>query len=508
MLIRGDARHIPLADESVQCVVTSPPYWGLRDYQLAQWVGGEASHEHQGSERYYTERAAAGSSSEAFSVAGAANADRIKKARWRERGDCICGARYVDPGIGLEASPDDWVANLVQVFREVRRVLRPDGVVFLNVGDAYAGSCMTGGNSGINAEGGPNGFKIARQFTGHSRVINGLKPKDLIGLPWMLAFALRADGWWLRDAIIWHKLNPMPGSQQDRCTSSYEYVFQLTKSANCYFDMEAIREPQSEGSLERFGNGGSRARGTKMLAADRHVRNKPSFDTETGILPSGRTKRNVWSLASEANTRAICRACHYVSERWPKCRECHGYCLTCFDENTWGPDGHIKHGQCEHTEDELCPKCHGKSVCPKCGSNDVTGHFASYPQELVVTCIKAGTSERGACSACGAPWERIVETTQVKGRRDCGTTDGYVDLGMRGGRAGETSVQTLGWRPGCSHDAPVWPCLVLDPFSGSGTTGLVAQRLGRRWVGIELSEDYNRIALARTAQPDLFCVSA
>ena len=130
-----------LPDSSVQCCVTSPPYWGLRNYGTGKWEGGDPNCKHEGNERYYTEKSAGGSSGEAFSEAGDQNAERIKKSRWREKGICIkCGARHVDNQIGLEKTPEEYVAKMVEVFREVRRVLRDDGTLWLNLGDSYAGS--------------------------------------------------------------------------------------------------------------------------------------------------------------------------------------------------------------------------------------------------------------------------------------------------------------------------------------------------------------------------------
>ena len=176
-LINADARNIPLADKSVQCVVTSPPYYGLRDYGI-------------------------------------------------------------DAQIGLEPTPDKYVANMVAVFREVKRVLKDDGVLWLNVGDSYCGTGDKGEWTDPKYADGRNGQKVAL-----NKKIDGLKPKDLIGIPWMLAFALRADGWYLRQDIIWAKPNPMPESVKDRCTKSHEYIFLLSKSAKYYYDATAINEP-------------------------------------------------------------------------------------------------------------------------------------------------------------------------------------------------------------------------------------------------------------------------
>jgi len=176
----------PLENESVQCVVTSPPYWGLRDYG----VSGQ---------------------------------------------------------IGLERTPDEYVAKLVAVFREVRRALRKDGVVFLNLGDCYA----TGGGSGGVGHSAQVGSTRAR-VQGAGLLGHGLKPKDLVGIPWRVAFALQADGWWLRSDIVWAKPNPMPESIRDRPTRAHEFVFLFTKSARYYWDQDAIREPAAAASRARY----------------------------------------------------------------------------------------------------------------------------------------------------------------------------------------------------------------------------------------------------------------
>jgi DNA modification methylase len=226
-----------LAEQSVQCCVTSPPYWGLRDY----------------------------------------------------------GA---DGQLGLEPTPDAYVANMVQVFREVRRVLRDDGTLWLNLGDSYAG----GGNyRGINSENTLTSKQASnRGARGVSQALGALgkdcgdaKPKDLVGIPWAVAFALRADGWYLRQDIIWHKPNPMPESVTDRCTKAHEYVFLLTKSARYYYDAAAITEaanyPDGPGNMD-----------ASKYVAESGI--DPRMRTKAGIAKIGpsetRNKRSVWTIAT------------------------------------------------------------------------------------------------------------------------------------------------------------------------------------------------------------------
>lgn len=219
-IIIGDAlaelHNLP--DASVHCCVTSPPYYGLRDYGVA----GQ---------------------------------------------------------LGLEATPDEYVAGMVAVFREVRRVLRSDGVLFLNIGDSYA----AGGNGG----GGKNDTNAGSLSRGPKKAPAGYKPKDLIGIPWMLAFALRADGWYLRQDIIWSKSNPMPESVTDRCTKSHEYVFLLSKSARYYYDAAAIAEAATFPGVRVA---------TPYTA---NAVNSTSTTPYNGNAAENRNRRSVWSIATQ-----------------------------------------------------------------------------------------------------------------------------------------------------------------------------------------------------------------
>lgn len=262
-IITGNAltelRRLPA--ESVHCCVTSPPYYGLRDYGTARWDGGADDCNHM--------------SAASRDVCG------------------LCGARRIDRQIGLEPSPDEYIAALVAVFREVRRVLRRDGTLWLNVGDSY---CAPGGGFKPDA---PSNLAGSKQATTHphataairSHIDYGCKPKDLIGIPWMLAFALRADGWYLRQDIIWSKPNPMPESVADRCTKAHEYLFLLSRSDRYWFDAAAIAEP----SLYPGDDGHLRTDRTIELArpdgGSRARTAKPNGET--------RNRRSVWTVASQ-----------------------------------------------------------------------------------------------------------------------------------------------------------------------------------------------------------------
>jgi DNA modification methylase len=242
----GDALSVlqTLPDESVHCVVTSPPYFGLRDYGTGRWEGGSDECDHAPEQR-------GGRFATAVSGKQASNAGSgTISAR-----DCSCGAVRIDSQIGLESSPQAYVSALVEIFREARRVLRDDGVCWCNLGDSYAG---WGRNAGR-----PDDY-FSKQNTNRGNadsmqerglVPDGLKPKDLMGIPWRVALALQADGWWLRSDVIWHKKSCMPESVTDRPTRSHEYVFLLTKSARYWYDADAIREPYSESMLQQMAVG-------------------------------------------------------------------------------------------------------------------------------------------------------------------------------------------------------------------------------------------------------------
>lgn len=260
-ILVGDATEVlrGLPDGSHQTCVTSPPYYGLRDYGVA----GQ---------------------------------------------------------IGLEEDPGAYIDRLVAVFREVRRVLRDDGTLWLNMGDSYAGSWGSQGRQGEGGALASRKVKSARSIAAHPRKqsrtgstlhLAGIKPKDLMGIPWMLAFALRADGWFLRSAIVWHKPNPMPESVRDRPTSAYEHVFLLTKRAAYFYDAEAIKEAPSEGSADAYRAALESPRPDREYQHDSGSRmgkrsaNRAWSDPATlQRLLEGRNARNVWTIATQPFTGA------------------------------------------------------------------------------------------------------------------------------------------------------------------------------------------------------------
>ena len=250
-IIIGDVREklAEMPDESVHCVVTSPPYFGLRDYGTASWEGGDPACDHLGPPMR-TNAKPTDNSSTFHGGTSRANEPMGKSCN-------KCGATRTDKQIGLEPTPVEFVAVMVDVFREVRRVLRKDGTLWLNLGDSYASGGGAGGvgtrgglaKAAERADGKPRNAenrsdKDGALFAGDrpSTIGGGTKAKDLLGIPWRVAFALQADGWYLRQDLIWSKPNPMPESVTDRCTKAHEYLFLLSKSARYHYDAEAIAE--------------------------------------------------------------------------------------------------------------------------------------------------------------------------------------------------------------------------------------------------------------------------
>lgn len=317
--LQGDCREVlrTLEPESVHCAITSPPYWGLRAYGTEPQVwGGAEDCEHEWlSERYYREGGGNGSSSEAFSEPGPANAARLKETRWRESTECVrCCAWRGE--LGLEPTPRLYVAHLVEVFRDVRRVLRPEGTLWLNLGDCYAGSWGNYAPGGIKSKQRPQtadgqrwerpAYEDTFRKPPGANKLNGIKPKDLIGVPWMTAFALRDDGWYLRQAITWCKPAPMPESVKDRCTTATEMLFMFSMRPHYYYDQDAIREPHT--TADRFEGR------EPNFAPHQHIPNGSSFGNNNrsagdgvGFHPKGRNRRNWWVI----NTQSIPDA-HYA----------------------------------------------------------------------------------------------------------------------------------------------------------------------------------------------------
>ena len=258
----------------VQTCVTSPPYYGLRDYGTGTWIGGDPECSHKRDSKHSDK-----------TITGHSNLDLVVGDAIYRTSCLKCGAVREDLQLGLEETPEEYVANMVDVFRHVRNIMSDDGTLWLNIGDSY-----------YNYRGGSQAFvkqsvaNTDQDLPDHSptrnNVLDGLKSKDLIGIPWMLAFALRADGWYLRQDIIWHKPNPMPESVQDRCTKAHEYIFLLSKSPKYYYDIDSIKE-------EMIGK--PHAPKNKANKNDGHLRN----DVGTGRM------EKVWGESGMANKRSV-----------------------------------------------------------------------------------------------------------------------------------------------------------------------------------------------------------
>jgi DNA modification methylase len=300
-ILTGDCRAVlpTLEPGSVQCCVTSPPYWGLRDYGTAQWEGGDPECDHRRVQDVVSRIAS--------STLGGGK-KTVGEAEEGFRETCgHCGARRIDAQLGLEQTPEEYIANMVGVFREVWRVLRDDGTLWLNLGDSYASSGTSGKQEGIdeharNREDGNrlnNGFKNSIRVSGRAPTPAGLKPKDLCMMPARVALALQADGWYLRSDIIWHKPNPMPESVTDRPTKAHEYIFLLTKAARYFYDADAIKEPVdagNEGATLGFYNNRAKAMGRKVGVKNG---NEGQPISEQPIRPDTRNKRSVWEIATQ-----------------------------------------------------------------------------------------------------------------------------------------------------------------------------------------------------------------
>lgn len=392
----GDARDLleSLPADSIDAMITSPPYFGLRDYGIQGQIGAE---------RYYP----------------------------------------------------DFIDHLVAVFEQVRRVLKPAGTLWLNLGDSYAtgagtavGECPGGGEQGQKWLGyrGAHGPDPKAAAIGPTTQANrlpqpGLKAKDLMMIPARVAIALQASGWYLRADLIWCKPNGMPESIEDRPTKAHEHVFLFSKSERYYYDGAAIVEQQSE-----------------------HERTRRLREQQNGLATSYDVKQDQSRprLGENSVVRSV------------KARQALAQKGTRNARSFW-----------------IIPAEPNKEK-----------HFAMMPLRLAERCLFAGTSDRGVCPACGIAWQRIEERTPM-----------VLDRSERRGEMGESgqsqasgkmiappSRQTIGWKPSCLCQLQPEPALVLDPFCGAATTGLACLKHGRRFLGFELNPEYVALALDRARE--------
>jgi len=289
-IYHGDALEIlkQLPDESVNCCVTSPPYWGLRDYGTASWKGGDSSCDH----KYHVSSPYNANFNERWG-----NATGQKKQE-SERHDVLykeicgkCGAIRIDQQLGLEKTPEEYVSRLVRIFQEVKRILRNNGTLWLNLGDSYA-TPKNGNTQGTSTSSlrNKNYLKLLREQSLFKKLLPpGLKPKDIVGIPWRVGFALQADGWYLRQDIIWSKPNPIPESVKDRCTKAHEYIFLLSKNQRYFYDADAIAEPCNYPNEGKWGGDNKGYDGDNTMKA----RALLSF-----VNNKYRNKRSVWTCST------------------------------------------------------------------------------------------------------------------------------------------------------------------------------------------------------------------
>jgi DNA modification methylase len=454
-----------LADDSVHCVVTSPPYWTVRDYKVEpQTWGGDPRCRH---EWVGAEHLARGG----FAHGG--EQDRNERLKWSSALCSTCGAW--SGALGLEPSLDLYLANILEVFEEVRRVLRPDGTLWLNLGDAYnafnGNRQTTSEYAGRDVEKGrpvlPGGWGLTERT---------LKPKDLLGLPFRVVLMLQEVGWWFRSTVIWHKPNPAPESVRDRPTNAHEYLFLLSKRRRYYYDVVAGREPFADATHRR------------LEQASFHSQEGGPKD---GLNPNRSQRRSLENLkrkqdaAAAAGAPATQRRMTGFNARWEQ-SEANGSAPA--DRNL-------------------------RSVWTIAPEPFKEAHFAVFPRRLVQPCIRVGTSERGCCPDCGAPWRRVTKPSERYARLLGKGYHGHEADAERGRHQGSgdrdavRDLETLAWEPTCSHEEEPIPAVVLDPFCGSGTTGVVAVQEGRRFLGFELSPTFVEMAERRIAnEGGLFAV--
>ncbi len=483
-LYNCDSRQIPIPDESVDCVVTSPPYYGLRDYGTATWIDGDDNCPHMRTTKISANTA---TGHKGMFDKGSVVGDAIYKSVCPK-----CGAKRIDNQIGLEESPEEYVNTMVEVFREVWRVLKPTGTVWLNLGDTYVGTGSKGEYKDPKHPMGRNGQTIAV-----NNKVQGLKQKDLIGIPWKVAFALQSDGWYLRSDIIWSKPNPMPESVKDRPTKAHEYIFLLTKNAKYYYDADAISEPTTTFDLT------VRDRDTTRL------NNVPGRERMSGLKTNSyetKNKRSVWSVEQTLTSK-------------------HGKYITEENEAKHRQGIHGNRGQ---NLVEVRSKLPKQKEFVEFLRSKTSPLVLSKNTDIPLTKIEHWFrfDDSGFAYPSIEDWEKVREFIDDWSKEFDVINEGltFYELKTDEVVVSETknkrSVWDIATQPYSeAHFATfpeklIEPCIlagcpkdgvVLDPFVGSGTTSAVAQKYGRKSIGTDLNKEYLDIAVKRitSTQPRL-----
>jgi len=586
-LLIGDVieRLQDLPDCSVHCVVTSPPYWGLRDYGTGTWEGGDEGCDHV--EAKGTTRGGPHST-----ITGGQDTSP-HKAQYRDI--CgKCGARRIDKQLGNEPTPEEYVARMVEVFREVRRVLRDDGTCWLNLGDSYtAGGSNRNGMSG-EPRPGWGGDDSKRKEKNTTRLLGsattGVAPKNLVGIPWSVAKALQQpyytgtikderDRIWLaamtdaEGCMFIHKRkaghsngqgyerqndNYAPGLEVantneaivQRCLSIvgkgsicsqspeqnarrkqtiYRWNLRTTECRDIVREIypHLTAKQQQARLLCGCPSSGKQADAAHQSLISLHNGGEATIDfpAPQSMFEPGWYLRSeiIWAKPNpmpESVTDRPTKSHEQIFLLTKRARYFYDAIAISEPAETAGQIGGFTPNAADAAgrprSGNMIPE-NGKNYVRKSSRNKRSvwvvptkpwpgSHFATFPPDLIIPCIQAGTSERGVCAACGAPWERVVERERTATRPDNFSKYGTPEDDIRGGSVTLrerhiVTATTTGWQPTCTcpPSDPI-PATVLDPFFGSGTTGQVSRQLNRRAIGIELNPEYAELAKVRTMQ--------